>query len=80
MASYAAVIVLRCAYVFAQGGRVASRAIVMQRTTKRPVQFELTDHTREAMQAWIAQAKLASDHFRAACMRRRISPRDRMRK
>jgi integrase len=36
----------------AQGGRIASRAIVMQRKTHRPVQFELTDQTREAVQAW----------------------------
>lgn len=47
----------------AQGGRVASRAIVMQRKTRRPVQFELTEQTREAVQAWIAQAKLTSDQF-----------------
>ena len=39
-----------------QGGRVLSRAIVMQRKTKRPVQFELTEQTREAVHAWIAQA------------------------
>ena len=30
-----------------QGGRVASRAIVMQRKTQRPVQFEITEHTVE---------------------------------
>jgi integrase len=45
----------------AQGGRVATRAIVMQRKTHRPVQFELTEQTREAVQAWITQAKLAGD-------------------
>jgi integrase len=47
----------------AQGGRIASRAIVMQRKTHRPVQFELTDQTREAVQAWITQAKLTGDQF-----------------
>jgi len=47
----------------AQGGRVASRAIVMQRKTHRPVQFELTEQTREAVQAWIAQARLSGDQF-----------------
>jgi Domain of unknown function (DUF4263) len=36
----------------AQGGRVASRTIVMQRKTHRPVQFELTEQTREAVHAW----------------------------
>ena len=32
-----------------QGGRVASRAIVMQRKTQRPVQFEITEQTRESL-------------------------------
>jgi len=32
----------------AQGGRVATRAIVMQGKTHRPVQFELTEQTRKA--------------------------------
>src|SRR5689334_13066876 len=40
----------------AQGGRIAPRAIVMQQKTRRPVQFELTEQTREAVQAWITQA------------------------
>jgi integrase len=47
----------------AQGGRVASRAIVMQRKTHRPVQFELTEQTREAVQAWITHARLGGDQF-----------------
>ncbi|MDB5927742.1 MAG: integrase family protein [Betaproteobacteria bacterium] len=47
----------------AQGARVASRAIVMQRKTHRPVQFELTEQTREAVRAWITQAKLTGDQF-----------------
>jgi integrase len=47
----------------AQGGRVAPRAIVMQRKTRRPVQFELTEQTREAVQAWITHAKLTGDQF-----------------
>jgi integrase len=47
----------------AQGGRVAPRAIVMQRKTRRPVQFELTERTREAVQAWITHAKLTGDQF-----------------
>ena len=32
------------------GDQVASRAIVMQHKTKRPVQFEITPATREAVQ------------------------------
>jgi integrase len=47
----------------AQGGRVVARAIVMQRKTHRPVQFELTEQTREAVQVWITQARLSGDQF-----------------
>jgi len=36
------------------GGTVASRAIVIQRKTKRPVQFEITDQARAALEDWIA--------------------------
>ncbi len=46
-----------------QGNRIAARAIVMQRKTQRPVQFEITEQTREAVAAWIAKAKLRSDQF-----------------
>ena len=46
-----------------QGSRVASRAIVLQRKTQRPVQFEVTEQTRDAVTAWIAAAHLGSNHF-----------------
>ena len=36
--------------------QVLSRAMVVQRKTQRPVQFELTEPTRTAMAAWIAKA------------------------
>src|SRR5437867_11155627 len=39
-----------------QGSHVASRAIVTQKKTQRPVQFELTEQTREAVDAWITTA------------------------
>lgn len=42
-------------------GHVSARAIVMQRKTQRPVQFELTDQTREAVTEWIAAARLRPD-------------------
>jgi integrase len=42
---------------------VAARAIVMQHKTHRPVQFEITPATRDAVQAWIKQAGLRSDDF-----------------
>ena len=35
------------------GGQMASRAMAMQQKTGRPVQFEITQLTREAVQAWI---------------------------
>jgi len=45
------------------GEKVAARAIVMQQKTQRPVQFEITPATREAVQAWIKQAGLRSEDF-----------------
>ena len=36
----------------AHGERVAPRAIVMQQKTQRPVQFEITEQTREAVTQW----------------------------
>ncbi len=47
----------------AQGNRVTARAIVMQRKTRRAVQFEITEQTREAVAVWIAKAKLRSGQF-----------------
>jgi len=35
------------------GDQVANRAIVMQQKTRRPVQFEITEQTRESVAAWI---------------------------
>jgi site-specific recombinase XerC len=43
------------------GSVVASRTMVMQQKTQRPVQFEITAHTREAMAAWMKQANLHSE-------------------
>jgi integrase len=43
------------------GGGMASRAIVLQQKTQRPVQFEITDPTREAVGAWIGYAGLTSE-------------------
>lgn len=47
----------------AHGADVSSRAIVMQQKTHRPVQFEITDHTRTKLEAWIHQARLRSENF-----------------
>lgn len=43
--------------------RIVSRAMVMQQKTGRPVQFELTEPTREAVAAWITKAHLNSSQF-----------------
>ena len=47
----------------AQSNRVSSRAIIMQQKTHRPVQFEITEQTRNSLEAWISQAKLKSDQY-----------------
>jgi len=49
------------------GDQVASRAIVMQQKTQRPVQFEITQAAREAVQAWIKQAALKPEDFLFPC-------------
>jgi integrase len=46
-----------------QGSRVAPRAIVMQKKTQRPVQFEITEQTRDAVASWIAAAHLKPEQF-----------------
>ena len=43
------------------GNQVLPRAMVLQRKTQRPVQFELTQPTRAAVAAWIEKARLRSD-------------------
>ena len=46
-----------------RGSHVAPRAIVMQKKTQRPVQFEITEQTRDAVGAWIATARLRPDRL-----------------
>ncbi len=45
------------------GGRVSSRAIVMQQKTKTPVQFEITKQTRDALEHWISISQAANSDF-----------------
>jgi len=45
------------------GDRIPARAIVMQQKTQRPVQFEITEQTRDAVYAWIRRASLRSEDF-----------------
>lgn len=47
----------------AHGAHVSSRAIVMQQKTHRPVQFEITEHTRTTLEDWVHQAQLRSEDF-----------------
>ena len=47
----------------AHGDQVAPRAIVMQQKTKRPVQFEITEPTRDSVHAWIEEAHLNPSAF-----------------
>jgi integrase len=46
-----------------QGDRISPRAMVMQQKTCRPVQFEITQPTREAVGEWIKEAALTSDDY-----------------
>lgn len=47
----------------AHGGLVSSRAVVLQQKTGRPVQFEITQLTRESLTAWISTAALRASDF-----------------
>jgi hypothetical protein len=45
------------------GSLVAARVMVMQQKTQRPVQFEITEQTRESLLAWIRVAGRHSDDY-----------------
>ena len=45
------------------GDQIARRAIIFQQKTQRPVQFELTDQTRESVSRWVEYASLDADDF-----------------
>ena len=45
------------------GQVMASRALVLQQKTHRPVQFEITEPTREAVSAWITFSHLKPEDF-----------------
>src|SRR6476646_6590101 len=46
-----------------QGSQIVARAIVMQKKTQRPVQFEMTEQTRDAVAAWLGTARLKPEQF-----------------
>lgn len=45
------------------GEHISARAIVMQQKTSLPVQFEITQSTREALSNWIKEEELASEDY-----------------
>jgi integrase len=45
------------------GGRVRPRAAVMQKKTGRPVQFEITEQTRETVLQWIERRQRKPDDY-----------------
>jgi len=45
------------------GDHLSFRAMVLQQKTQRPVQFEITPATREAVEGWIRAAKLRSNDY-----------------
>ena len=47
----------------ANGRTVSKRAMVVQRKTGTPVQFEITRQTRESLEAWIRIANLNHDDY-----------------
>lgn len=47
----------------AQGRSIFHRAIVMQQKTSRPVQFEITEQTRQSLLSWIEYRELTSSHY-----------------
>jgi integrase len=47
----------------AHGEQISKRAMVMQQKTHQPVQFEITEQTRNSVSDWIKQAKLRNEDF-----------------
>ena len=41
-----------------QGAQISCRATIVQRKTQQPVQFEITEQTRESLWAWINTVRL----------------------
>lgn len=45
------------------GSQILARAMVLQRKTQRPVQFELTEPTRAAVTAWLEKTQLKPEQY-----------------
>ncbi|MBK9608555.1 MAG: tyrosine-type recombinase/integrase [Betaproteobacteria bacterium] len=47
----------------AHGNQIAARTMVLQSKTQRPVQFEITEQTRDSVSSWITNAQLKPDQY-----------------
>lgn len=47
----------------AHGNCVISRAMILQQKTQRPVQFEITEQTRDSLTQWIAKSVLDANDY-----------------
>jgi len=47
----------------AHGKQISKRAMVIQQKTQQPVQFEITEQTRDALAIWIEKAALTSEDY-----------------
>jgi len=56
-----------------QGGRVMSRARVIQQKTQQPVQFEITPQTRRSLEDWIVESRLSGSEYLFKSQNRRSS-------
>lgn len=45
------------------GDRIASRAVIMQRKTQQPVQFEITEQTRKTLGSWVRRAGVQFNEY-----------------
>src|SRR5271163_716527 len=45
------------------GGRVRDRATIVQKKTGRPVQFEITEQTRNSIQAWLSKVDGRTERY-----------------
>jgi integrase len=45
------------------GGCISKRAMIMQQKTHQPVQFEITEQTREAITNWISCERISGDDY-----------------
>ena len=62
-ANFAAVISSNCLSDLVKDDRVRERVSIVQSKTKRPVQFELTENTRETVFAWVKSPEMFACRF-----------------